>query len=463
MAAAKLKAETEARAAEAAKAAAAAQVKAEEERAKAEKEASLRAAAEAMAAEQVALRAAAEAKAAEEAKRRTAAEAKSAEDARLRAAAEARAAEETKLRAAAEAKAAEEARIAAAAKRKAEEDAKAKAAIEAAAAEKARVMAAAKLKAETEARVAEEASLAAAEKAKARRQKKAKAAEIAKVRILARARAAGKNRPAEATPKAGEDVIDQAEPEPAPKQKFGQVSSKNCWFYTCQGERLGPVDFEELRAMAADLSLNPRLDMIWKQSMDMWKPAGQIDGLFERNNVSVELAAAVPPSSPAQQSARKPIPKNARWPGARRRSFLLVTLLLPLVWHYALAAASPLLIEQFGSALMGRLLPYAAFAPLVVLLHFGLKRLVNLGMSRWWCLAVFAPLLNLWLGYRCFACPPGYAYHQKLDGRGIALAIIYWLVTLAVVLALAASIALLCGGIESPLLLKQLRGLIRIL
>ena len=449
MAAAKLKAETEARAAEAAKAAAAAQVKAEEERAKAEKEASLRAAAEAMAAEQVALRAAAEAKAAEETKRRTVAEA--------------RAAEEARLRAAAEAKVAEDARIAAAAKRKAEEDAKAKAEIEEAAAEKARVMAAAKLKAETEARVAEEASLAAAEKAKARRQKKAKAAEIAKVRILARARAAGKNRPAEATPKAGEDVIDQAEPEPAPKQKFGQASSKNCWFYTCQGERLGPVDFEELRAMAADLSLNPRLDMIWKQSMDMWKAAGQIDGLFERNNVSVELAAAVPPSSPAQQSARKPIPKNARWPGARRRSFLLVTLLLPLVWHYALAAASPLLIEQFGSALMGRLLPYAAFAPLVVLLHFGLKRLVNLGMSRWWCLAVFAPLLNLWLGYRCFACPPGYAYHQKLDGRGIALAIIYWLVTLAVVLALAASIALLCGGIESPLLLKQLRGLIRIL
>jgi hypothetical protein len=52
-------------------------------------------------------------------------------------------------------------------------------------------------------------------------------------------------------------------------------------------------------------------------------------------------------------------------------------------------------------------------------------------MSRWWYLAVFAPILNLWLGYRCVACPPGYAYYKKMDAAGIGLAILYWSSVLA--------------------------------
>jgi hypothetical protein len=60
--------------------------------------------------------------------------------------------------------------------------------------------------------------------------------------------------------------------------------------------------------------------------------------------------------------------------------------------------------------------------PWVALAYFWMKRLVNLGMSRVWLLEILAPVLNLWVSYRCFACPPGYAYHKKLDGTGIALA-----------------------------------------
>jgi uncharacterized membrane protein YhaH (DUF805 family) len=109
---------------------------------------------------------------------------------------------------------------------------------------------------------------------------------------------------------------------------------------------------------------------------------------------------------------------------------------------------------------MGNILPAAPLVPLAVLVYFSLKRLVNLGMSRWWCLAVFAPILNLWVGYRCFACPAGYAYHKKLDGPGIALAILYWLITVAAVLIVAAMVALLVGVINSPSLHEQLRVLI---
>ncbi len=78
-------------------------------------------------------------------------------------------------------------------------------------------------------------------------------------------------------------------------------------------------------------------------------------------------------------------------------------------------------------------------------------------MSRWWYLANFVPLLNIWVGYRCFACPAGYAYHKKLDGAGIFLAIIYWLLVAIGVLVVAAGIALLFGAIGTPEMRQQIQ------
>ena len=512
---AKLKAVEEARAAAEAKAAEEAKLRAAAE-AKAAQEAKLRAEAEARTAaaakenakaeEQARTDAIAEAKlkAAEEA--RAAAEAKAAEEAKLRAAAEAKAAQETKLRAAAEANAAEEARAAAAARARAkaeeearakaeteaklkaaaearaagqtrhlaaaEEEAKASAELEALAAEEARVAAAgrarvqkeARAKAEFRARAAAEARITATARRKARRVLKAMAAQDANLKALAMTEAAEHVAAAVAKVKAenilreeaGKTIASAATQAAQAKPGKKRKSAHSIWFYTCEGERLGPVRFEELREMAADSSLDPRLDMVWKQRMEAWIPAGQIDGLFERQNVPAEskktFAPPAAPIFPPRQSYRTAMTGNATWPGARRRSFFLISLVFPFAWHHASAAISPFLIKQFGQVLMGQILPAAAFAPLVVLVWFGLKRLVNLGMSRWWCLAVFAPVLNLWVGYRCFACPPGYAYHKKLDGPGIALAILYWLVMLA------AFVALLCGAIRSPALQEHLRG-----
>jgi hypothetical protein len=110
---------------------------------------------------------------------------------------------------------------------------------------------------------------------------------------------------------------------------------------------------------------------------------------------------------------------------------------------------------------MEKLLPFAAFVPLLLLAYFVIRRLVNLGMSRWWGLAVLAPFLNLWLGYRCFACPAGYAYHKKLDAPGIVVAILYGLAMISLMLVLAAFVALIAGAIESPALQNQLRGFIK--
>jgi hypothetical protein len=99
--------------------------------------------------------------------------------------------------------------------------------------------------------------------------------------------------------------------------------------------------------------------------------------------------------------------------------------------------------------------------PILVGIYYGLLRLVNLGMSRWWYLANFVPILNLWIGYRCFVCPAGYAYHKKLDGIGVALAIFYWLLVALTILAVVAIVALLLGAVGNPALQEQVQDFIR--
>jgi hypothetical protein len=96
-------------------------------------------------------------------------------------------------------------------------------------------------------------------------------------------------------------------------------------------------------------------------------------------------------------------------------------------------------------------------------LHFNLERLLNVGMSRWWFLGNFVPLLNLWVGYRCFACPAGYAYHKKLDGIGVALAIIYWLMILVAIVAAIGLVILLVNYANDPRLAEPLRQMLKMI
>lgn len=219
--------------------------------------------------------------------------------------------------------------------------------------------------------------------------------------------------------------------------------------------------------MAAASSLNPRLDMAWKAGMDVWKPAGQIDGLFERRDVPVETPQASkhpaisPPTAQPHATHARHTAGDATRPGARRRSLIIAVFVFPILWHYALSAGSPHLTKHFGEVLTGRILPVAALAPLMVLVYISLRRLLDLGMSRWWLLGFFAPFLNLWLGYRCLACPSGYARHKMMDGPGVALAIVYWLLMLAAVIFLGAVIAPLVGAIDGSNLLAPLRSWIR--
>jgi hypothetical protein len=244
-----------------------------------------------------------------------------------------------------------------------------------------------------------------------------------------------------------------------------EQSPQDAWFFTREGERLGPVTLSDLRIKAKDAELNPRLDMVWTQGMEAWKPAGEIDGLFEKRAAAVEQESLAPPADPykppKQESAAEKMGREQGWPGARRRSYLLMLFVFPLLWHLVMPMGLELIANQLGPKLTETIGLAALFVPTLVWIYFGLMRLVNLGMSRWWFLGNLVPFLNLWVGYRCFACPAGYVYHKKLDGPGVALAILYWLMMVFVVLAVVAVVALLFGLVGDPELQKQIQEILR--
>lgn len=74
------------------------------------------------------------------------------------------------------------------------------------------------------------------------------------------------------------------------------------WYYSANGERQGPVSFEELKSLARSGRLNPDTDLAWTEGMMEWKASGQISGLF--HDASTKLPSVynpyAAPSTPSE-------------------------------------------------------------------------------------------------------------------------------------------------------------------
>ncbi|MBC8126231.1 MAG: DUF4339 domain-containing protein [Gloeobacteraceae cyanobacterium ES-bin-144] len=233
---------------------------------------------------------------------------------------------------------------------------------------------------------------------------------------------------------------------------------QDAWFYTREGETIGPVTFSDLRVKVQEAALNPRLDMVWTQGMEAWKPAGEIEDLFEKRTGPVVHESLAPPADPYtppnQLTDAERMSGQKDWPGARRRSYIFVPMILGIIGGLILPKATVLMDQQFGPRLTAIIVMIITFLPMIAGVYFSVMRLANLGMSRWWFFGNFVPLLNVWICYRCFACPAGYAYHKKLDGIGWILAIIYWLTVLLALVVFVLIIAMTLGAIHDP----EIRG-----
>ena len=52
------------------------------------------------------------------------------------------------------------------------------------------------------------------------------------------------------------------------------------WYYTKNGERLGPISYEEMKTIARSESLDVNRDLAWTEGMQEWKPLSAIPGLL---------------------------------------------------------------------------------------------------------------------------------------------------------------------------------------
>ncbi|RYD23493.1 MAG: DUF4339 domain-containing protein [Verrucomicrobiaceae bacterium] len=236
-----------------------------------------------------------------------------------------------------------------------------------------------------------------------------------------------------------------------------KISADGVWYFSRDGQQSGPLTYADLKEKADAGALKPRFDLVWKEGMTDWAPVGEVDGLFERHETAAPPEAdpyASPPSTigdPYHGEA------EGTWPGARRRSYLFFCLVFPFLLGFVVGLVKTASPELLGPQMWKYVDLYGLMVfPSILGLYFGIQRFANLGMSRWWYLGHFVPFLNLWTGYRSFACPAGYAVHKKMDGAGIFLAIIYWLVVVAFIATIAFLIAILFGAAGSPEIQQQL-------
>lgn len=193
---------------------------------------------------------------------------------------------------------------------------------------------------------------------------------------------------------------------------------------------------EELKAKAEAHELHPRFDLLWKDGMDDWVAAGEVDGLFVKKSEDEPA-----PKPTTEKSANDPFSDfedekgdsdgdDEEWEGVSRGGYFFFIYIFPILWLIGLTYGLKM-AKDFVDGDIAEMLPLAfaclALLPIFIGIFAILQRFQNLGMSRAWILGLLVPILNFWLLYRLFACPPGYAVRKKLGALGWVLAVIYWL------------------------------------
>jgi hypothetical protein len=213
-----------------------------------------------------------------------------------------------------------------------------------------------------------------------------------------------------------------------------------------------------LKALATSGSLHPRQDMVWCHRMDEWKAAGEIDGLYERKEVKTEDAQESS-TAPTAEAEKPAFAEVDLWAGASRRGYLLRALVFPVVWVLLAVIVAQSIGPKLSPGFQKLCLLVGLLVPLGVVIDVLFSRLANLGMSKLWFLGYAVPVVNLWVGYRSFACPAGYAKSKKLDGIGWLLAVVYWLAMLSLVSGSLLAPALLSGWVQASGLPTQIAPL----
>ena len=229
---------------------------------------------------------------------------------------------------------------------------------------------------------------------------------------------------------------------------MAESENPQTWFILHDGERFGPYTLDELKQGVEAKEINPRIDMAWREGLTDWIPAGEVEGLFEKK-VSAEKKEEKKESKKEKKEAKSAdtafsefeygddgptgSDEEVEWVGISRGGYFFFSRIFPFIWWGGLAYGQGMLHSFLPADIVPIVVACLALLPVLIYIVAIVKRFNNLAMSGFWFFGMLVPLLNLWLGYRLFACPPGYAHHKRLGLLGWILAIIYWLPYLTII------------------------------
>jgi hypothetical protein len=138
----------------------------------------------------------------------------------------------------------------------------------------------------------------------------------------------------------------------------GELMSEAMWYFADGDVERGPVTEAQLKTLIGTNNLKPD-DLVWKEGMDDWVPAGEVPGLFDQAEASAE-----PEVSPANKSGSprgaRPAPARvhaaARAVAQRSRPILdALSFTEPLpVFRFAAFLGQPLILIGFLLVLLAR-------------------------------------------------------------------------------------------------------------
>ena len=231
------------------------------------------------------------------------------------------------------------------------------------------------------------------------------------------------------------------------------------WYLSHNGKKTGPLSAKQIARLVAGGAFRADEALVWKEGMAEWQSIADVGLVAESSYLSgVEpspLKAILKsnhdpfktqepesrsndPSSTSPAIERSLTPLEAayaevNYEGMGRLAFILSPLLL------FICALALLFVLKFSLFILGiwfygeKFVAYLGLAGLVVLsvailiatVRLNVSRFRNLGMSGWWTACLMVPFLNIWLQWRQYACPAGYADHKKLDSPGIIITVFY--------------------------------------
>jgi len=234
------------------------------------------------------------------------------------------------------------------------------------------------------------------------------------------------------------------------------MSDSTQWHYTDKtGQQAGPVSTAELLELVSSQAIDTTA-MAWKEGMSGWKPLSQIDELINLPTEKYTVAATPPPTqgAPTPEPATQTIdPYEAPsasledddayglnqangYGGIRRLAYFLFSILVGVITQVITAALG-------GEAIDLNTTYMITAGSFVVSMLLTFSRLKNIGMSRWWFLGNFVPILNFFVSVWVMSRQEGWVETRQLDTAGKVIAWIMWIFIILAILAVVAAFVFL--------------------